>query len=424
MADPAPQSDTIRWPGLREFVALMAALMASNALAIDSMLPALPAIGEALGVGEDNRRQLVITVYLLGFGIAQMLYGPLADRFGRKGLLVISLALYGVFGLLAGLASSFELLLGARFLQGVAAAATRVLVVAVVRDRYQGSAMARIMSITMIVFMIVPVLAPGFGQLVLAIGNWRHVFLVLGAYGAILAVWLVLRLPESLPVERRRPLSFTAVGGGVWETLSNRQSIGNTVAQTLLMGALFSFINSIQQIVFDVYGRPELIGIVFACIAGPMTLSSYANSRLVMKHGSRRLLLAALAGFTGIALLHLGVAATIGERSIWTFVLLQAATMSLFGLIGANAGALAMEPLGHVAGTASSVQGTITTIGGALIGFAVGQQFNGTTLPFLIGFTLSGAIALLVAHWANRPPAQDAHDRMEADVQETVSRPV
>jgi DHA1 family bicyclomycin/chloramphenicol resistance-like MFS transporter len=424
MADPAPQSDTIRWPGLREFVALMAALMASNALAIDSMLPALPAIGEALGVGEDNRRQLVITLYLLGFGIAQMLYGPLADRFGRKGLLVISLALYGVFGLLAGLASSFELLLGARFLQGVAAAATRVLVVAVVRDRYQGSAMARIMSITMIVFMIVPVLAPGFGQLVLAIGNWRHVFLVLGAYGAILAVWLVLRLPESLPVERRRPLSFAAVGGGVWETLSNRQSIGNTVAQTLLMGALFSFINSIQQIVFDVYGRPELIGIVFACIAGPMTLSSYANSRLVMKHGSRRLLLAALAGFTGIALLHLGVAATIGERSIWTFVLLQAATMSLFGLIGANAGALAMEPLGHVAGTASSVQGTITTIGGALIGFAVGQQFNGTTLPFLIGFTLSGAIALLVAHWANRPPAQDAHDRMEADVQETVSRPV
>jgi DHA1 family bicyclomycin/chloramphenicol resistance-like MFS transporter len=176
--------------------------------------------------------------------------------------------------------------------------------------------------------------------------------------------------------------------------------------------------------VFDVFGRPELIGIVFACIAGPMTLSSYANSRLVMKHGSRRLLLAALAGFTGIALLHLGVAATIGERSIWTFVLLQAATMSLFGLIGANAGALAMEPLGHVAGTASSVQGTITTIGGALIGFAVGQQFNGTTLPFLIGFTLSGAIALLVAHWANRPPAQDAHDRMEADVQETVSRPV
>jgi DHA1 family bicyclomycin/chloramphenicol resistance-like MFS transporter len=166
---------------MREFVALMAALMASNALAIDSMLPALPAIGEALGVAEDNRRQLVITSYLLGFGFAQLLYGPLSDRYGRKWLLVGSLAFYGIFGLLAGLASSFDLLLAARFLQGVAAAATRVLVVSVVRDRYQGSGMARIMSITMIVFMIVPVLAPTFGQGVLAIASWRHIFICLAS---------------------------------------------------------------------------------------------------------------------------------------------------------------------------------------------------------------------------------------------------
>ncbi len=407
---------------MREFVALMAALMASNALAIDSTLPALPAIGEALGVGEENRRQLVITVYLVGFGAAQLAYGPLSDRFGRKGLLAASLGLFAVFGLLAGLASSFELLLGARFLQGVAAAATRVLVVSVVRDRYQGSGMARIMSITMIVFMIVPVLAPSFGQAVLAVASWRHIFLVLGAYGAMLAIWLVLRLPETLPLERRRPLSLASVGEAIWVTLRIRQSIGNTICQTLLMGALFSFINSIQQIVFDVFRRPELIGIAFACIAGPMAISSYANSKLVMKLGSRRILLAALAAFTALASLHLGVAAIAGEQ-IWTFVLMQAATMSVFGLIGANAGALAMEPLGHVAGTASSVQGTITTIGGALIGFAVGQQFDGTTLPFLTGFTACGAAALLVAHWSNRPPASDTHDRREVEVQETVSRP-
>jgi DHA1 family bicyclomycin/chloramphenicol resistance-like MFS transporter len=401
----------------------MAALMASNAMAIDSMLPALPAIGEALGVAEENRRQLVITVYLIGFGAAQLAYGPLSDRFGRKGLLLLALILYAGFGLLAGIAASFELLLGARFLQGVAAAATRVLVVSVIRDRYAGSGMARIMSITMIVFMIVPVLAPSFGQAVLAVGSWRHIFLALGAYGAILAVWLVMRLPETLPPERRRPFTLASVGEAIWLTLRIRQSIGNTICQTLLMGALFAFINSIQQIVFDVYRRPELIGIVFACIAGPMTFSSYANSRLVMRLGSRRILLAGLAGFTAIAMLHLLVASTVGEREIWTFVILQAATMSLFGLIGANAGALAMEPLGHVAGTASSVQGTITTIGGALIGFAIGQQFNGTTLPFLVGFTLCGAASLLVAHWSNRPPAEDSHSRREEAVQETISRP-
>ena len=387
---------------MREFVALMAALMASNALAIDAMLPALPAIGEALGVAEDNRRQLVITFYLLGFGAAQMLYGPLSDRFGRKRLLVGSLVLYGVFATLSGIAASFTLLLAARTMQGVTAAATRVLVVAIVRDRFKGSAMAQVMSLVMIVFMIVPVLAPAFGQGVLAIASWRHIFIGLGVYSAVLVLWTALRLPETLPPERRRPLSAAHVGQAVATTLRTRQSIGNTLAMTLTMGGLFAFIGSIQQIIFDVFGRPELMAVAFAAMAGPMAISAYANSRLVMRIGSRTLLLRALAAFTAFALLHLVVALILGE-SIWVFVVLQAATMACFGLVGANAGALAMEPLGHIAGTASSFQGVVTTIGGALIGFVIGQQFNGTTLPFLAGLTLCGAAGLLMARWANAP---------------------
>lgn len=424
MADRQTLTETPPWsgPGLREFVALMAALMASNALAIDSMLPALPAIGEALSVAEDNRRQLVITSYLLGFGFAQLIYGPLSDRYGRKGLLVISLLLYAVFALLAGLASSFTLLLAARAMQGVAAASTRVLVVAVIRDRYQGSGMARIMSIVMIVFMIVPVLAPTFGQGMLAIGTWRQIFIILAVYGVVLALWTWLRLPETLRPEHRRPLSLGSISSAAWTTLSIRRSIGNTLALTMLMGALFAFINSIQQIVFDVFGRPELIGVVFACIAGPMAFSSYANSKLVMRFGSRRLLLIALSGFTFATLLHLIAAETV-EESIWMFVIFQAVTMSFFGLIGSNAGALAMEPLGHIAGTASSVQGVITTVGGALIGLAIGQQFDGTTLPFLIGFTICGAAALGMAFWANPMPRRDLHDQAEAEIQEIVIRP-
>ena len=424
MTDAARSADTPAWkgPGLGEFVALMAALMASNALAIDAMLPALPAIGGALGVGEENERQLVITAYLIGFGVAQLGYGPLSDRLGRKGLLVGGLLLYALFAMAAGLAGSFALLLAARAMQGVAAAATRVLVVSIVRDRFAGSGMARVMSLVMIVFMIVPVLAPAFGQGVLAIGTWRHIFIGLAVYGGVLALWVLLRLPETLRPEHRRPLSARAIGEAARLTLTTRQSIGNTIAQTLTMGALFAFINSIQQIVFDVFAAPDMLALAFACIAGPMALSSWANSRLVMRYGSRRLLLGALAAFTAMAALHFAVAALAGE-GLWTFVVLQAATMALFGLIGANAGALAMEPLGHVAGTASSLQGVITTVGGALIGLAVGQLFDGTALPFLAGFTLCGGAGFIVSLWANRQPCTDSHDVAEVEVQETATRP-
>ncbi len=407
---------------MAEFIALMAALMASNAMAIDAMLPALPAIGDALSVTDENRRQLVITAYLLGFGVAQIGYGPLSDRFGRKGLLVVGLVLYALFATLAGLAGSFELLLAARAMQGVAAASTRVLVVSIIRDRYAGSGMARVMSLVMIVFMIVPILAPFFGQAVLAIASWRHIFIGLGVYGAVLVVWTLLRLPETLAPANRRRLSIAKIAEATALTLRTRQSIGNTVAQTLLMGALFAFINSIQQIVFDVFRRPELLPWVFASIGAPMALSSYANSRLVTRLGSRRILLVALCAFTGLSALHLAVAETVGEM-IWSFVVLQAATMALFGMIGANAGALAMEPLGHVAGTASSLQGVITTVGGALIGFAIGQQFDGTTIPFLAGFTVCGSAALAVAWWANRSPCRDTHDEAEIEIHETASRP-
>jgi DHA1 family bicyclomycin/chloramphenicol resistance-like MFS transporter len=390
------------WAGPRmgEFVALMAALMASNALAIDAMLPALPAIGEGLGVTEDNRRQLVISFYLFGFGAAQLIYGPLSDRFGRKRLLIGSLVLYGIFATLAGLASSFTLLLAWRALQGLSAAGTRVLVTAIIRDRYHGSDMARITSLVMIVFMIVPILAPAFGQGVLAISTWRHIFIGLGAYAAVLILWALLRLPETLAEEHCRPLTGAHLGDAISTIFTTRQAIGNIVAMTLTMGALFGFIGSIQQIVFDVFERPDLIAVAFAIIAGPMALTSYANSRLVGRMGPRWLLLRALGAFTLLAFVHLLVSLTF-EENIWVFSILLALTMACFGLAGANAGALSMEPLGHIAGTASSVQGLVSTIGGALIGLVIGQQFDGTVVPFLLGFVLCGAASLAVAIWAN-----------------------
>lgn len=399
-----------RVPGRREFVLLIAALMASNAFGIDAMLPALPAIGEALDVADENRRQLVITFYMLGFGVAQLAYGPLADRFGRKRLLAGCMLAYAGFALLCAVAGSFTLLLAARMLHGMAAAGSRVLVVAVVRDRFQGSAMAQIMSSAMIIFMIVPVLAPSIGQLLLAIGNWRFIFVALAAYGLILGFWATLRLPETLAAEHRRPLSARHFGAAAKETLTNRLSAGNTLAVTLVFGALIGMLNSIQQIVHDVFHQPGLLGLIFACIAGPMAISAWLNSRLVMRFGSRRMLLTALTAFAACAILHLALILTVGE-TLWSFVALQALTMACFGLVGSNAGALAMEPLGHIAGTASALQGLLSTIGGALIGLVIGQSFNGTTMPLVAGFALCGALGLAVAAWANA--GLPAHGRNE-----------
>jgi DHA1 family bicyclomycin/chloramphenicol resistance-like MFS transporter len=409
MTSHAAPADQKAWdgPGPREFIILMAALMATNALAIDSMLPALPPIGRSLNVLHDNQRQLVVTVFLIGLGAAQLIYGPLADRFGRRPIAVTGLSFYILFALLAGIAGSFVLLLVARTFQGIAAASSRVLVVSIVRDRFHGSAMARIMSFTTIVFMFIPVLAPSLGQLVLTFANWRFIFVLLAAFASVVLLWILIRLPETLPRERRRPLSPRKIYEAVALIVSNPVSIGNTLAMTMIMGAMFGFINSIQQIMFDVFHRPRVLGLVFAGIAGMMALSAYFNARIVHRFGARPIMIIALWVFVLLAISHLAISVMIGEK-LWVFFAFQALCMACVGLISANLGSIAMQPLGHVAGTASSIQGTITTLGGALIGFAIGQHFDGTTMPFDTAFVICGVTALLLALWANRERAAPA----------------
>ncbi len=393
LTETRPAAEPVPRPGFREFVVLMAGLMALNALAIDAMLPALPAIGEALGVASENHRQLVISFYVIGFGMTQLIYGPLADRYGRKPVLIAALLLYILFAIASAAAASFTLLLAARLAQGAAAAATRVLTVSIIRDRYQGAAMARLMSLVFLVFLIMPVLAPAFGQLTLMIAPWRWIFFGLAIFAAIMLAWSLIRLPETLRPEHRRALSLGSVIGGIRDTLTNRQSLGYTLAFALMMGALMGYINSIQQIVFDVFARPELIALIFACVAGPMAFTSWLNSRLVERIGTRRIAHTGIMMFTLFSFIHL-VTAEIGE-ALPLFIVMQGLIMACFGLASANFGALAMEPMGHVAGTASSVQGTITTIAGAGIGIVIGQSFDGTVIPMVAGYTLLGTAALV-----------------------------
>jgi DHA1 family bicyclomycin/chloramphenicol resistance-like MFS transporter len=400
-APPKGPATDKKGPGFPEFVCMIALMMALNALAIDSMLPALPAMGDALGVTSDNTRQWIVTAYLLGFGGAQIIYGPLADRFGRKPILMIGVGIYVAFSLVAMLAPTFETLIIARIGQGLGSAATRVLAVSIVRDRFEGRTMAKVMSLSFLVFLGVPILAPSLGQLILLVAPWEGIFAVLAFAGVALMIWTGLRLPETLHPEDRLPIQAKRIGLAFKAVLSNRQAMGYTLAMAAVQGALFGFINSSQQIFFDVFEAPGLFTTVFAVIAGGIAIASIVNARIVVKLGSRKIGHTALIGFTALAAIH-AVVVISGHESIWTFAILQALTMFCFGLLAGNFGSMAMEPMGHIAGTASSVQGFISTILGSLTGFAIGQQFNGTVVPMAVGFTCCGLVAIAAVLFAER----------------------
>lgn len=406
MASPQTDSaetspDKAKGPGFPEFVCMIALMMALNALAIDSMLPALPDIGNALGVVNENSRQWVVTAYLLGFGGAQIIYGPLADRFGRKPILLFGVGVYVLFSLVAVFAPTFETLILARVGQGLGSAATRVLAVSIVRDRYEGRTMARVMSLSFLVFLGVPIIAPSLGQLILLVAEWREIFGVLAFAGIALMVWTTLRLPETLHPSDRLPIQPSRILSAFKQVLTSRVGMGYTLAMTAITGALFGFINSSQQIFFDVFEAPGLFTTVFALIAGGIAIASVLNAKLVERLGSRLIGHSALLGFIGFGALHTVVVLS-GHETIWTFALLQAGTMFCFGLLAGNFGSMAMEPMGHIAGTASSVQGFISTLIGSLAGFAIGQQFNGSAAPMVIGVTTMGLLALCAVLFAER----------------------
>ena len=386
---------TTRRPGTREMTALLAGLMALNALAIDAMIPALPDIGRSLHVAADNDRQLVVIAYFIGFASTQLLWGPLADRFGRKPILAAGVILYGLFASLCAFAGSFPLLIAGRVAMGASAAVTRVLVVAMVRDLFEAEAMARVMSLVFMVFMLVPVLAPNIGQAILLVASWRAIFMVLAGYAIVMMIWSWVRLPETLHPEFRRSLNWREVGGAAWQTLREPQSRGYTLALTVTFACLVAYISSVQQIVFDYFHTPHLIGLVFAAIAAPMALASWTNSRVVGRFGLRRVGHTAAVAFAMVMLTHAAIALS-GHESLPVFIVLQSLAMCCFAFTSSNLGTLAMEHMAPIAGTASSVQGVVGTIGAAVVGFLIGRSFDGTATPYLVGTAICASLALVL----------------------------
>ncbi|MGO4717442.1 multidrug effflux MFS transporter [Bradyrhizobium sp. 2TAF24] len=387
--------------GFAEFVLAIAAVMALNPLAMDMMLPALPNIGAAFAIADGNRLQTVLALFLTGFGAGQLVMGPLADRFGRRPILIGGLTLYAVASVLAIVAPSFGTLLLARAVQGFATSATRVIATSIVRDCYAGRRMAGVMSLTIMIFIAVPVLAPSFGQLVMLATQWRGIFVILLAYGLLVLAWSATRMPETLPRSRRKSLAIPDVLDAYRQTITNRQTLGYALAAGGVQGTLFAFVFASQQVFTGIYGLGHYFPLAFALCAMGVAVAGFFNARVVGRLGMRVMSHGALVGFVVIASAMLG-AELLHALPLWLFLALSVGMMFAFGLTFANFTALAMEPQGHIAGTASSFYGSITTLLGIGVGAVIGQSYDGTLMPFAIGFFLCALASLAVVAVAEK----------------------
>jgi len=378
-----------------EFVAMVAALISLNALAIDTMLPALGIIAEHFSLQKDNDQQLVLFAYILGFGAPQLVFGPVSDRFGRKGLLRLCLLGYVLTGFASMLAPTFIALLALRFVQGVMASGIRVIAISIVRDLMKGRNMARIMSLVMTVFMIVPIFAPAIGQWVMTLTSWYWTFGVLGLGGLLIWLWVEIRLPETLSEENRRDLSMKAAIGDYVDVLEVRMTIGYMAASGVIFGALFAFIGASEQIFSDVFGQEDRFALLFACVAGTLAVANLLNARIVERLGMRRISHSVLFVFIGLSLINIAVMSIFGERLV-PFLILFSLTFACFGMLGANFSAIAMEPQGDKAGTASAVYGFATTSFASAFGWIVASQFDGSVFPLLWGYFGLGILSLFI----------------------------
>ncbi|MEQ1497739.1 MAG: multidrug effflux MFS transporter [Novosphingobium sp.] len=385
----------IRPLGEREFVFMMATLMALVALSIDSMLPALDEIAADLNAGDPNRRQLVIGVYLVAAALGALIPGALADRYGRRPVLLGALGCYAALALVCALVRDFETLLAARGLQALTSAGLSVLPSAIVRDRFSGDRMARVLSTITLVFMAVPMIAPSYGQLILLVADWRWIFGGTTVLAMIVAAWVWLRLPETLEPANRQDIHIATIGRNMGQALTSRASIGYVVGGGILWSGLFGYLNSSQQLVAEHFGAGDRFALYFALMAGMMAIANLTNASIVMRFGARRVSHSALFAFIAVACLQIWRAFS-GHEALWDFVLLMGAQMSLIAFMGANFTSIALQPFGRTAGAAASVQMFVRSSLSSVLGIAIGQAYDGSARPISVALLIGGLIALVL----------------------------
>lgn len=399
MHSPDARSDPFPMKEL-EFVVMMASFQALQALAIDVMLPALGAISQDLGVGDPNQRQLVIGVFLICSGLGSLFPGALADRFGRRPVVLAAIATYVALSVVCAIAASFELLLIARGLMGLVTSAMIVMPMTILRDRFDGDRMARSQSLIAMTFMVVPMIAPMLGQSVLLFAGWRWIFGIMGVLAAGVFTWAWVRLPETLHPEFRQPVQLGVITGNMVLALRERTALGYFLGAAFVQGALFGYINSAQQLVGEHFGAGTTFPLVFGGMALVMACTNFANARIVERFGARRVSHAALLGYIAIAAVHLFFAYR-GE-GLWVFVPLMTLSMCMLSFIGANFQSISLQPFARIAGAAASVMAFVRMVLGASLGALIGQAYDGTARPMLGAMVVCGLIGLVLVLYSER----------------------
>ncbi len=387
--------------GAREFVAMMAATMALQALAVDAMLPALGLIAHDLGVSNPNHRQLVVGVFLVAAGIGSLLPGPLSDRYGRRRVLLVCFAGYVAMSLGCALAPGFNTLIVLRVLVALCSAGLTVLPAAIIRDRHSGDAMARMQSTVSMVFMIAPMVAPTAGQAVLLFAGWRMIFAMLAALALVIGSWIALRLPETMAPANRQQINPMRILANMTKAATDRRTIGYTLGGSLIFGAMLGYINSSEQLVAEHFGAGAMFPLLFGLTAVMMSGSNFINSRIVTRFGARRVSHGALMVFLLLSLVQLFQARSPHE-TLAQFMPVIALNICMLGFIGANFNSIAMQPFAGIAGSASSVQAFLRMLIAASLGIVIGQAFNSTALPLALAFLLSGLGALVLVLFSER----------------------
>lgn len=358
------------------------------------MLPALPFIANDLNITGDNTAQYIIGVLFLGFTFGQIFYGPLSDSFGRKPSIYIGITIFIFGSILSISAQNYTIMLMGRLLQGLGVAAPRVISTAMIRDKYKGRDMARVMSLIMSLFIIVPAIAPTLGQAILYISNWRMIFAVLLCVGLVLMIWVYFRLPETLPKAQRIPFNFKEIGRNIFEIIKHKSTMGYTICTGLIFAILIGYLNSAQQIFQVYYDAAEHFPIYFGIIALSLGVASLLNSYIVRYLGMHK-----ICHYSLIALILISatfatlVLFSAQQVPFWQFMVYAITTFFFLGLLFGNLNAIAMEPMGHIAGVASATIGVLSSGLSLIIGTIIGQLYNDSLLPVIFSFLLLSSIA-------------------------------